>query len=139
MTDAAFVTAFEQDALAELPHRAHVRLAWIYLSHEPLADAAVRFVAGLKRFAAARGAAAKYHETITWAYLLWIHACIARGPACADFAAFAAAHPELLERDGLRRFYRAETLAGAEARRVFVLPDGFAGDAAAPGRGISSA
>jgi hypothetical protein len=121
--DAAFARAFERGEVADFPHRAHVRLAWVYLREAPLAQAAARFVTELRRFASAHGAADKYHETITWAYLLWIHACIARGPACADFDAFASAHPELLAPGGLLRFYRAETLASAEARRMFLLPD----------------
>jgi hypothetical protein len=123
MTDEEFVAAFEACTLADFPHCAHVRLAWVYLRREPLVDAAARFVGGLRRFAASLGASGKYHETITWAYLLWIHECLRAAPADHDFAAFAQANPSLFERDGLLRFYRAETLASAEARRVFVLPD----------------
>ena len=123
LDDAAFVDGFERGDLVAFPHRAHVRLAWIYLGQAPLAEAAIRFVAGLRRFASARGVPGLYHETITWAYLLWIHDCRRRTPA-ASFDEFARAHAELFERDGLLRFYRAETLASNEARGCFVLPDG---------------
>ena len=106
-----------------MPHRDHVRLGWIYLAREPLARAAARFIDDLQRLAAALGAPGKYHETLTWAYLLWIHACMISGPTPADSEAFLSAHPELLVPGGLRRFYREETLAAPRARRVFVLPD----------------
>jgi hypothetical protein len=121
--DATLAAGFAEATLAELPHRDHVRLGWIYLRRAPLAEAAARFVADLQRFAASLGAAGKYHETITWAYLLWIHACMQRAPLHADSQAFLAAFPELLAPHALRRFYRDETLASPEARRVFVLPD----------------
>jgi hypothetical protein len=122
-TDDALARGFAGATLTTLSHRDHVRLGWIYLAREPLAHAAARFTDDLQRLAAALGAPGKYHETLTWAYLLWIHACMGAGPRDADSAAFLAAHPELLEPGGLRRFYRAETLAAPEARRVFLLPD----------------
>lgn len=121
--DAALAHGFAAATLTSLPHRDHVRLGWVYLAREPLARAVPRFIDDLQRLAAALGAPGKYHETLTWAYLLWIHACMTAGPGHADSQAFLAAHPELLEPDGLRRFYRDATLATAEARRVFVLPD----------------
>ena len=68
---------------AEVPHRAHVRLAWLYLREDSLLDALTRFVEGLKRYAGSLGASTKYHETITWAYLFLIHERMARE---ADFA-----------------------------------------------------
>jgi hypothetical protein len=125
-TDASLARGFADASLTTLPHRDHVRLGWIYLARAPLAQAAASFVADLQRLAAALGAPGKYHETITWAYLLWIHACMVNGPPHADSQVFLAAHPELLEPDGLRRFYTKETLAAPEARRVFVLPDALA-------------
>jgi hypothetical protein len=121
--DDALARGFADATLTALSHRDHVRLGWIYLAREPLARAAARFVDDLQRLAGALGAPGKYHETLTWAYLLWIHACMTSGPPHPDSEAFLAAHPELLVRDGLRRFYRDETLAAPEARRVFLLPD----------------
>ncbi|MCZ0978806.1 hypothetical protein O1L60_04810 [Streptomyces diastatochromogenes] len=40
-----------------------------------------------------------------------------------DFAAFAAHHPDLLDKDLLARFYRPATLASDEARAAWVEPD----------------
>jgi hypothetical protein len=121
--DDALARAFAGATLTALPHRDHVRLGWIYLARAPLAQAAARFIEDLARLASALGAPGKYHETITWAYLLWIHDCRTRGPAHPDSDAFVAGHPELLAPGALARFYRPETLATDEARRVFLLPD----------------
>jgi hypothetical protein len=73
--DRDFVRAFEDCTLPpeQFPHRAHVRLAWLYLREGSLLDALPRFVEGLKRYAASLGAATKYHETVTWAYMILIH------------------------------------------------------------------
>ena len=75
MHDREFVDAFERCTLPpdQFSHRAHVRLAWLYLRDGSLLEALPRFVDGLKRYAGSLGASAKYHETITWAYLFLIH------------------------------------------------------------------
>ena len=75
MNDREFVEAFEACAVAssDFHHTDHVRLAWIYLGRHELLTAIERFATSLRRFATHHGAAGKYHETITWAYLLLIH------------------------------------------------------------------
>src|SRR3954464_3741998 len=67
--------------LAEFNHAAHVRLAWIYLSCEPLPEAMIRFRDTLKRFAAKNGKSGIYNETITFMFLFLIHERIHRAPA----------------------------------------------------------
>jgi hypothetical protein len=107
----------------DLGHADHVRAAWHYLGVAPFGEAGDRFCAALRRFAAAQGAAGKFHETITWAYLALINERRAAQPA-ATFASFAEANPDLLDnRSGaLSRLYDAQTLRSDLARRVFVLP-----------------
>lgn len=126
MTDADFVSRFESCTLppADFPHRAHVRLAWLYLKEAPPLEALTRFVASLQRFAASNGKASLYHATITWAYLFLIHERMTRSPA-ADFEAFAAANPDLLAWNPsvLDAYYRRDTLRSELARKVFVMPD----------------
>ena len=80
LTDDEFVMAFENlDLGAEsFGHREHVRLAWVYLHRYPAHEALPAFANGLKKFTAHLGAADKYHETITWAYLALINERIAR-------------------------------------------------------------
>src|SRR5829696_2797906 len=72
MTDEQFTRAFERGEIppAAFDHRAHVRVAWVYLREAgSLEDATVRMRDAIKRFAAAANAAQKYHETIT---VLWM-------------------------------------------------------------------
>jgi hypothetical protein len=104
-------------------HRDHVRLAWIYLRHQPPLDALARFVGSLKRFAIAKGKPGLYHETITWAYLLLIHERMHR-TASDDFEVFATENPDLLARKPsiLDQYYDQATLDSDLARRTFLMP-----------------
>jgi hypothetical protein len=125
MTDEQFVAAFESTELPDdqFSHTAHVRVAWWYLQHSPLPVAMQRFGDALKRFATSKGAAGKYHETITVAYMLIL---AERLHAARDLSwpQFATANPDLFERPSvLAKYYRDETLASDRARRGFVMPD----------------
>jgi len=121
--DWEFVAALESCTLPseEFDHRAHVRLAWLYLSEHPLLEALSRFISSLKRYAGSLGASGKYHETITYAFIFLIHQRMAEGPEAATFDEFAEANADLLG-PILEKYYAPETLASALARTVFVLP-----------------
>jgi hypothetical protein len=124
MDDRAFIAALEACTLPSeaFDHRAHVRLAWLYLSEQPLMEALPRFIASLKRYAGSLGASGKYHETITYAFIFLIHERMAERPqAAATFDEFAAANPDLFG-PILEKYYEPETLASPLARSVFVLP-----------------
>lgn len=126
MRDHEFVAAFEACTLPsdQFTHRAHVRLAWLYLRDTPLAGTLTRYSAGIRRYAASLGADGKYHETITWAYLFLIHERMQLAP-CDTFEAFAAANEDLFG-PILDRYYSREVLASDVARATFVLPSGAA-------------
>lgn len=123
MSDREFVEALEACTLpSELfDHREHVRLAWLYLRDAPLLEALPRFIASLKRYAGSLGASAKYHETITYAFMLLINERMQR-VASDSFEDFANAHADLFG-PILKRYYREETLASPLARTTFVMPD----------------
>jgi hypothetical protein len=106
-------------------HADHVRLAFEYLSRFDVLEALARFSDALKRFAAAQGKAAHYHETITWSYLFLIRERLARAGRVQSWDEFAASNPDLLiwKVGVLSRFYRQETLHSEFARHTFVLPD----------------
>lgn len=127
LSDEDLLRRFEDATLpaASFHHREHVRVAWLYLRREEPVAALSRFSAGLKRFAAANGAAGLYHETITWAYLLLIRERIEREGAGATWEEFAGRNPDLLgwKPSILDRYYRPETLESDLARRAFVMPD----------------
>ena len=105
-------------------HEAHVYLAWLYLDRYPLTEAIDRFTSALKRLTTKLGVPGKYHETISWFYMLII-AQRRSGNAGNDWPNFKEKNPDLLSRDAnvLNRYYSKETLATDAARRAFVLPD----------------
>jgi hypothetical protein len=98
MTDDELLTAFEELTLppTSFGHKEHVRVAWICLGREPSAAGRARVMRGLRAFATHAGAPGKYDEALTRGWLDRIAA--RRGPAGETWAAFVAAHPELLER-----------------------------------------
>jgi len=123
MSDDEFLAAFEATTLplAAFDHRAHVRAGYLYLTRLGLGSAIDRFGKTLRAFATAHGKGGLYHETITVAFLALINEHIARSGA-ADWESFAAANPDLLDRNCLKHFYAPEELAAPEARAVFMLP-----------------
>ncbi len=127
MNDNELVEKFENCILAgaDLNHRNHVRLAWLYLQRFKPLEALAHFSENLKKFAAAHGQANIYHETITFAYFFLIHERINQNEEPQSWEEFAAANPDLLTwQEGiLTKYYQAETLASDFARSVFVLPD----------------
>lgn len=106
-------------------HRQHVEVAWLYLSRHPLLDALPRYAVGLKRLAASFGAADKYHETITWAFMLLVHERMERAERSETWAEFEANNDDLFMWPSpiLTRYYSEDRLWSDLARRVFVLPD----------------
>lgn len=122
MHDRDFVAAFEACTLPpeQFPHRAHVRLAWLYLRDLSLAETLTRYSTGIRRYAGSLGAAGKYHETITWAYLFLIHERMQQRP-CETFEEFAAANEDLFG-PILDRYYSKDVLESDVARTTFVLP-----------------
>jgi hypothetical protein len=124
--DAAFLTDFETLRLPAdaFSHRQHVRLAWVLLRTDPAA-ALGRVERGIRRFAGHHGAPAKYHATITEAWMRLVAGALASSPAAADepFDAWVHAAPELLDSGRLRLYFNEVRLASAEARAGWVEPD----------------
>src|SRR5713226_2300584 len=124
-TDQAFCAAFEAFKIPSemFHHREHIRLAWIYSCHFPQEEALVRMVQGIQAFAKHHGAAAKYHHTITvaWMRLVWhaVHPAL-HGQ---DFTAFAAAYPYLFNPRFLEDYYSAARLQSDAARHAWIEPD----------------
>lgn len=128
LDDDALLDGFESARLpaAAFRHAEHVRAAFLYLTrHADFGEAAVRFRAALRRFAAAHGVPDRYHETLTWAYLALINER-AHGSSFASSADFLRRHPELLDAKGgiFSRYYDlAAVTRSPKARQLFVLPD----------------
>ena len=125
MTDQAFARAFEDGAVtpADFTHLAHVRVAWVYLHEaESLDQALARMRAGIQRFAAAAGAAQKYHETITVAWMRLLDDIRSQG-ASGELVDVLLAYPALADRDLPLRYYSRDRLFSDEARAAWVEPD----------------
>jgi hypothetical protein len=125
MNDDEFLQAFTAGVLppAHFHHRDHLRLAWL-LNRRLGADAAGMAVAdGIRRFAANHGHAAKYHETLTQFWVRIVGHMATVQPAIADFDAFIAAFPILLDKSLPYRHWQTATIAGAAARTAWVEPD----------------
>jgi hypothetical protein len=127
MNDDELIAALEDCTLPgdQFHHADHLHAAWVYLKRFPAAEAIGRFSESLRRYAASLGKADRYHETITWAYLLLLNERIRHCPPEAKWEEFAAAHQDLFDWNDpiLRKYYRQETLASELARAVFVMPD----------------
>lgn len=110
--------------LAEFSHEAHVRLAWIYLSQNPLPEAMTLFRDTLKKFAAFHGKSAIYHESITFIYLLLIHDRM-KAQGNESWPIFLSKNPDLIGHGPgiLRKLYTREQLDSSEWRATFRLPD----------------
>jgi hypothetical protein len=126
MTDEQLVQAFEDTTLPadQFTHALHVRAGWLYVRRFGLGIAIHRFSMALRRFATAKGAPEKYHETMTVAWLLVIAERL-NGAEGLDWEAFADRHADLfVSRPSiLARYYRDETLLSLRARRGFTMPD----------------
>jgi hypothetical protein len=99
-------------------HRDHLRLAWIYVKRYGRDEGGARMARTIRCFAAHHGQSARYHETMTQA---WMRLIAAAGGTSFDEAV--AARPELLDQDYLSIYYSAGLLASEEAKLKFVLPD----------------
>ncbi|MDJ0700590.1 MAG: hypothetical protein QNJ07_12100 [Woeseiaceae bacterium] len=119
--------AFERGTIdaAEFDHEAHIYVAWSYMNRYPVTAAIERFSGALKSLTRQLGVPEKYHETITWFYLLLI---AERRGENEDWGAFRRHNNDLFDRSAnvLTRYYRPATLQSDRARQSFVLPDAVA-------------
>lgn len=129
MTDDELLHAFESCSLPfeAWNHRAHLRVAYLYLCADDLDGALHRMRAGIHRFNAAhrvpiapdRG----YHETMTraWLHLIWL-TLTERGPGESS-EAFLDRESQLCAKRALLFFYSRDRIMSPEARAEFVAPD----------------
>ena len=127
--DLAFLASFESCAIAPsaFHHREHVRLAYIYLCDGDVIEAHRRLRASLLAFLAHNGVdAAKYHETITRAWILAVDHFMERAEPASpsvSFDGFIAGNPRLLDTGIMLTHYTKARLFSDDARAAFVEPD----------------
>ena len=130
--DAEFLREFEARTLPfdKWTHRAHVRVAFLYLRAHDFDDALNRMRAGVKAYNATNqvpeSETSGYNETTTVAFLHLIAATMrAYGGVFPTETsdAFCDAHPQLMTRHALRLFYSPQRRMHPPAKTQFVEPD----------------
>lgn len=124
--DILFRQSFEgfKVAPSDFDHAAHVRLAYIYLCRFPVEVAAERMKGALLAFLDHLGVgSAKYHETITRAWIAAVRHFMESSPRSASSMEFIGLNPRLLDSKIMLTHYSAEVLFSQAARTSFVLPD----------------
>ena len=124
--DRRFRHDFESGAFpkAQFDHRAHVRLAYTYLAECDDGTATSRMRAALLGFLAHHGIdPAKYHETMTRAWILAVRHFMETSDPSASADAFIDANPRLLDAKIMMTHYSADLLFSDTARAGFVEPD----------------
>ena len=125
-TDLEFLTAFEAGAYApaDFNHRAHVRLAYIYLAMNDVERATTLLRAAIVNFLKHHGVTpTKYHETLTQAWILAVFHFMHRTPSALSAEDFVRQTPLLLDSRIMLTHYSAEVLYSTRARSHFVQPD----------------
>ncbi len=122
MSDAEFLTAFEEGSIEQFRHIDHIRMAWIYLGAHDAGSAVESITSGIRIFAEKKNAKSLYHETIT---LFWIYvvADARKRTIAGTFEDFIAVNPNLTRKEYLFEFYSRELLMSEAARRTWISPD----------------
>jgi hypothetical protein len=124
--DLDFRAAFEAGAYApaDFSHRAHVRLAYVYLADCDVDLALERMRAALLMFLSHHNIpASKYHETLTRSWLLAVNHFMHRTPVASSADDFIGRNSILLDSKVMLTHYSAGRLFSDEARADFLEPD----------------
>jgi hypothetical protein len=110
------------DKADKFGHREHLELAWSYLDRYPLTVAKQAMASAIRHVAAEHGAADKYHETLTlaWVQLVAVHR--EHWPA-STFEEFIVRNRQLLDSHLLDEHYSSDVLWTGGARAAWAEPD----------------
>src|SRR6187549_2000028 len=123
--DQIFLEQFESQTLplAQWNHRAHLKVAYLFLTRFPLDVAAEKVRAGIRAYNAANGIedtpTGGYHETMTQAWLRIIYTTLREYGAAASADEFLDGQPQLTQKKILRLFYSAALFMSPDAKRTF--------------------
>jgi hypothetical protein len=124
--DRAFRSRFEAGAVSpdEFDHRAHVRLAYVYLTELETDAAYDRMRDALHAFLAQNGVdPGKYHDTLTRAWVMAVRHFMRGTGRSTSADAFIEQNPMLLDTKIMLTHYSVGLLFSDEARAGFVEPD----------------
>ena len=124
--DREFKAQFETCVLSpsEFNHRAHLRLAYVYLveHHDDMACQLMRD--SLLRFLNHHGVdISKFHETMTRAWILAVRYFMEHDSGADSANTFIDNNPKMLDKNIMMTHYSAELLFSEKAREQFVTPD----------------
>jgi hypothetical protein len=129
LPDGEFLKAFEDCTLPfeQWKHRAHLKVAYLYLCRLPYDEALDRIRENIKRYNAATNTPETlergYHETITVAWMRLVHFTLREYGVATSADEFLEAQEQLLNRKALRFFYSRDHLMSWRAKAEFVEPD----------------
>ena len=109
---------------AEFNHRAHLRLAYVYLSEHDTDTAHQLMRSALLSFLEYHGVdVSKYHETVTRAWIMAVQHFMENTPSCDSSDIFIEKNPRMLDSKIMMTHYSAGVLFSDEARAKFVEPN----------------
>ena len=109
---------------SEFNHRAHLRLAYIYLTQNSTDGSAELMRDAINRFLVHNGVdPSKFHETLTKAWILAVHHLMDRTGNSTSAGEFIGSNSEMLDTKIMMTHYSAEVLFSDEARTAFVQPN----------------
>ena len=108
----------------QFDHEAHVFIAWSYLQHYELKESIDRFCAALRRLTNKFGIESKYHETLSWFFMILI-AERQTESGSNNWQTFKRRNADLLatRTSMVRDYYSDERIGSTIARTQFVMPD----------------
>ncbi len=106
----------------QFDHEAHVFVAWSYLQKYELEESITRFCEALRNLTRKLGVETKYHETITWFFMILI---AERKTGSKDWQSFKRRNADLFSTQPsiIRAYYSSERLGSSIARTQFIMPD----------------
>jgi len=124
-SDREFRASFESGGFeGQLDHRDHLRLAYIYLVEHDVDDATALMRRALQDFLRRRRIdPAKYHETLTRAWMLAVRHFMETSPPAQSAEMFLALNPQMLDAGIMTTHYSAGLLSSDGARERFAQPD----------------
>ena len=129
MNDDDFIRQFEDCSFPfdQWHHRAHVKLAYIYLTRYGFEAALAKLRNGIRAYNAANNvpdhATSGYHETMTQFWLRIIEVTIQQYGPLPSADQFVDFHPQLSQKKNHRLFYSPGLFMSPEAKLKFVEPD----------------
>ncbi len=124
--DAQFIRQFEACEIptSEFNHQAHLRLAYVYLVENDTESAVQLMKNALTNFLEHNGIdTAKYHETITKAWILAVKHFMNKTKNSNSAEELISQNPEMLDTKIMMTHYSAEVLFSDTARNEFVQPN----------------